>query len=287
MAVPVDGRPAGMMRALNCICCAISPCSPRNCTSATRPNGWPSRSRRCPRASRRWRTNWACACSSAAASMWHCGPPAKPIWPRCAWCSNMSRAPARPPAAWPPGCAGGWTSALPAPWSTATCLASCAPLARGRRKVEGGLSTRGGGPEPLCSLPLAPAHFVCCLPEDHALAGTASVDLRALAAETFVMFSRAVAPANHDNVIPLFHPAGIHPRILHATRQWLTVLTLVALRMGVALVPACMAQAAVTGVRLLPIAKLRHPCVGVLAWHQDAVTPALRGFLDVAAAHRP
>ncbi|MCW5235335.1 LysR family transcriptional regulator [Verminephrobacter eiseniae] len=154
------------------------------------------------------------------------------------------------------------------------------------RQLHAGFINTGAVPEPLCSLPLAPDHFVCCLPEDHALAGAASVDLRALAAETFVMFSRAVAPANHDNVIALFQRAGIHPRILHATRQWLTVLTLVALRMGVALVPACMVQAAVKGVRLLPIARLRHPCVGVLAWHQDAVTPALRGFLDVAAANR-
>ncbi|MBY0409322.1 MAG: LysR family transcriptional regulator, partial [Burkholderiaceae bacterium] len=78
----------------------------------------------------------------------------------------------------------------------------------------------------------------------------------------------------------------------HATRQWLTVVTLVtlvtlvAMGMGVALVPASLAQVGVKGVRFVPLANLRHPTVGVLAWHQEAVSPALRTFLDVAAAGR-
>ena len=97
------------------------------------------------------------------------------------------------------------------------------------------------------------------------------------------MFARDVAPANHDNVIALFQRAGIHPRTRHAARQWLTVVSLVALGMGVALVPASLAQAGVQGVRFVPIAGLRHPAVGVLAWHEEADNPALRVFLDCAA----
>lgn len=152
------------------------------------------------------------------------------------------------------------------------------------RQLHAGFVNSSVVPGPLTSLPLAEDHFVCCLPKDHAMADATAVDLRALAAESFVMFSRDVAPANHDNVIALFHRAGIHPHTRHAARQWLTVVALVALRMGVALVPASMAQAGVKGVRFVAIANLQHPTVGVLAWHQDAVTPALRAFLDVAAS---
>ncbi|MDA8443513.1 LysR family transcriptional regulator [Paracidovorax valerianellae] len=151
------------------------------------------------------------------------------------------------------------------------------------RQLHAGFINTSVVPDRLRSLPLAEDHFVCCLPEDHAMATAPAVDLRALAAETFVMFSRDVAPANHDNVIALFHRAGIHPHTRHATRQWLTVVALVALRMGVALVPASMAQAAVKGVRFVPIAHLHHPTVGVLAWHADAAVPALQVFLEVAA----
>lgn len=151
------------------------------------------------------------------------------------------------------------------------------------RQLHAGFVNTSTVPPHLACLPLAADHFVCCLPEDHALARERSVRLTALAQETFVMFARDVAPANHDNVIALFHRAGIHPHTRHAARQWLTVVSLVALGMGVALVPASLAQAGVQGVRFVPIAGLRHPTVGVLAWHEETDTPALRVFLACAA----
>lgn len=151
------------------------------------------------------------------------------------------------------------------------------------RQLHAGFVNTSTVPPRLACLPLAADHFVCCLPEDHALAHEQSVPLTALAQETFVMFARDVAPANHDNVIALFHRAGIHPHTRHAARQWLTVVSLVALRMGVALVPASLAQAGVQGVRFVPIAGLHHPTVGVLAWHEETDTPALRVFLACAA----
>lgn len=151
-----------------------------------------------------------------------------------------------------------------------------------RRQLHAGFVNLGAVPPRLASLPLAADYLVCCLPEGHALAHAPSVALRALAQESFVMFARDVAPANHDNVIALFHRAGIHPHTRHAARQWLTVVSLVALGMGVALVPASLAQAGVQGVRFVPIAGLRHPTVGVLAWHEEADAPALQAFLEVA-----
>ena len=150
------------------------------------------------------------------------------------------------------------------------------------RQLHAGFVNVSAVPPRLASLPLAADHFVCCLPDDHALAQESAVALPALAQESFVMFARDVAPANHDNVIALFHRAGIHPHTRHAARQWLTVVSLVALRLGVALVPASLAQAGVQGVRFVPIAGLHHPTVGVLAWHQDGHAPALQVFLEVA-----
>jgi len=154
------------------------------------------------------------------------------------------------------------------------------------RQLHAGFVNTSTVPPRLACLPLAADHFVCCLPEGHALARAAAVPLPALAQETFVMFARDVAPANHDNVIALFHRAGIHPHTRHAARQWLTVVSLVALGMGVALVPASLAQAGVQGVRFVPIAGLRHPTVGVLAWHEETGVPALRAFLACAAGTR-
>jgi len=153
-----------------------------------------------------------------------------------------------------------------------------------RRQLHAGFINARAVPPRLFCQPLAADHFVCCLPEQHALALAPAVPLPALAQETFVMFARNAAPANHDNVIALLHRAGIHPRTRHAARQWLTVASLVALGMGVALVPASLAQAGVQGVRFVPIAGLHHPAVGVLAWHEEDDTPALRTFLECAAS---
>ena len=156
-----------------------------------------------------------------------------------------------------------------------------------RGQLHAGFVNTGTVPPRLACRPLASDHFVCCLPEGHPLARESAVPLPALAQEDFVMFARDVAPANYDNVIALFDRAGIHPRTRHSVRQWVTVAALVALGMGVALVPASLAQAGVQGVRFVPIADLRHLTVGVLAWHEEAADPALRMFLDCAAGGKP
>ena len=150
------------------------------------------------------------------------------------------------------------------------------------RQLHAGFVNVATVPAQLDCLPLAADSFVCCLPEGHRLAREPQVDLRALAEETFVMFSRDVAPANHDNVVALFSRSGIHPRTRHANRQWLTVVALVAAGMGVALVPASMARAGIAGARMVPLLGQPHPTVGVLAWHREQRFAALDAFIAVA-----
>lgn len=138
-------------------------------------------------------------------------------------------------------------------------------------------------PEALAALPLRADPLVCCLPDTHRLAGEAAVDLKALAHETFVMFSREVAPANHDNVIAVFSRAGIHPRTRHAARQWLSIVALVASGLGVALVPASIGRARIAGARLVPIQGMEPSAVAALAWPVAAQdTPMLAAFIGVA-----
>lgn len=138
-------------------------------------------------------------------------------------------------------------------------------------------------PEQLACLPLRADPLVCCLPESHPLASQPAVDLKDLAHETFVMFSREVAPANHDNVIAVFSRAGIHPRTRHAARQWLSIVALVGSGMGVALVPASIARAGIAGARLVPICGLEPAAVAALAWPVAAQeTPVLAAFIAVA-----
>lgn len=135
-----------------------------------------------------------------------------------------------------------------------------------RGQLHAGFVNAATVPAPLAALALPAETLVACLPAGHPLAGEALLDLRALADEAFVMFTRDVAPAHHDHVVATFSRAGIHPRMVHATRQWLTVVALVAGGLGVALVPASVARSGAAGVRFVPLAQPATLGVGLLAW---------------------
>lgn len=138
-------------------------------------------------------------------------------------------------------------------------------------------------PPQLRLLRLADDEFVLCLPAAHALAQATSVDLRDCADERFVMFSRAAAPSNHDNVVALFSSAGIHPRTVHSARTWMTIIALVAQVNGVALVPRSLAHANIAGVRFVPLRDVRPAAPAMLAWNPDHVSKELGHFLACAS----
>jgi DNA-binding transcriptional LysR family regulator len=137
-------------------------------------------------------------------------------------------------------------------------------------------------PPPLASTPLPQDEFVVCLPANHPKANATRVRLTDLAGEQFVMFSRDVAPANHDNVIAIFSQAGIHPTTVHAARQWLTIIAMVAHGLGVALVPRSLSRSKVDGVTFVRLRDVSAASPALLAWNPDFETPAVTSFLACA-----
>jgi len=96
------------------------------------------------------------------------------------------------------------------------------------------------------------------------------------------MFVREVAPTTYDSLIAVFSQAGIHPRLVHAARQWLTVIAMVAHGMGIALVPASLARSRIHGVVFVPLADLPTCTPALLVWQPASRNPLLARFLDVA-----
>ena len=158
-----------------------------------------------------------------------------------------------------------------------------------RGQLHAGFVNGGAAPPRLMSLPLSRDEFVLCLPADHPQAARKRVDLDKLADERFVMFSRDVAPANHDNVIAILSRAGIHPRTVHAARQWLTIVAMVANGLGVSLVPRSLSRSRVEGVRFVAFAGAAAVAPAILVWNPDFCPPALDGFIRCArqALHAP
>lgn len=96
------------------------------------------------------------------------------------------------------------------------------------------------------------------------------------------MFSREVAPANHDNVIAMFSRAGIHPKTVHAARQWLTVIAMVANGLGVSIVPKTLSRTRIQGVRFISLKGPPVKSPASLVWNPDYSSTTTKGFIAEA-----
>jgi DNA-binding transcriptional LysR family regulator len=96
--------------------------------------------------------------------------------------------------------------------------------------------------------PLLTEPLLVALPADHWLARRRHVSLAALASESFVMFTRALAPEYFDRVLQACHAAGFIPDVTHEVTSDHAQLGLIACSLGVALVPACTTSLQLTGV---------------------------------------
>ncbi|MFJ4066238.1 LysR family transcriptional regulator [Pseudomonas sp. NPDC089996] len=104
--------------------------------------------------------------------------------------------------------------------------------------VHGGMTSPGVASELVIADP-----FVCCVPASHPAAGRRKIDLADLRDEGFILFPRAVSPHYHDLIVARCVGAGFSPIIRHEARLWQTIVTMVSMGMGVALVPKTLSQA--------------------------------------------
>jgi DNA-binding transcriptional LysR family regulator len=122
--------------------------------------------------------------------------------------------------------------------------------------------------------------FVAALPSRHRLARVAGrLAVIDLAGEPFVMVPREIAPGLYDIVRGLAARAGIPLNVAQEAIQMQTVVSLVSSGLGVAIVPASVANLGRRGVAYRELAD-RHPRLDVwLAWPRGALGAAARDFL--------
>jgi DNA-binding transcriptional LysR family regulator len=122
--------------------------------------------------------------------------------------------------------------------------------------------------------------FVAALPSRHAAARQRGrVALRDLAGDAFVMVPREIAPGLYDIVAGLAARAGFSPHVTQEAIQMQTVVSLVSSGLGVALVPASIANLGRRGVTYREIAD-PHPRLDLwLAWRRGELGATARDFL--------
>jgi DNA-binding transcriptional LysR family regulator len=91
------------------------------------------------------------------------------------------------------------------------------------------------------------------VPPGHRLASRYAVDLAELKDEPFILFSRTLGPALYDEVIGACRRAGFVPMVAQIAPQITSIANLVAVELGVSMVPAQVANAKVPGVIAIPI----------------------------------
>jgi DNA-binding transcriptional LysR family regulator len=117
--------------------------------------------------------------------------------------------------------------------------------------------------------------FLAALPLRHRLArARGPLAVRELADEPFVMAPRQIAPGLHDIVSALAARAGFAPRVAQEAIQMQTVVSLVSSGLGVALVPASVANLGRRGVIYRDLSDA-HPRLDLwLAWRRGTVGAA-------------
>jgi DNA-binding transcriptional LysR family regulator len=127
--------------------------------------------------------------------------------------------------------------------------------------------------------------FVVALPSSHRLARQrGALAVSALAGESFVMVPREIAPGLYDIVAGLAAKAGFSLNIGQEAIQMQTVVSLVSSGLGVAIVPASVANLGRRGVVYRSISD-KHPRLDLwLAWRRGTLGAAAREF--VAGARR-
>ncbi|GAB2829981.1 LysR substrate-binding domain-containing protein [Comamonas piscis] len=134
-------------------------------------------------------------------------------------------------------------------------------------------------PEGLRSQLLMQEPFVACLPRQHALAGHAVLDLAQLKQERLVLFSSAVSPLYHQRIYQMCMAHGFSPEVRHEVRHWLSVLSLVSLGQGSAIVPAALQRVGMPDVVFIPLLGEQPQSELLAVWRSQPDNPLAHKLL--------
>jgi DNA-binding transcriptional LysR family regulator len=131
--------------------------------------------------------------------------------------------------------------------------------------------------------PIFEEFLIVALPEAHRLAKLAKIDARSLSQEPFILFPRSLAPGLYDPIISLCQRADFSPIVAQEAIQMQTIVSLVAADMGVAIVPASLANLQRSGVVYKPFIDATPTVAIALLW-KEPLTPTGKQFLDLTNA---
>jgi DNA-binding transcriptional LysR family regulator len=122
--------------------------------------------------------------------------------------------------------------------------------------------------------------LIVAVPDAHRLAGRRRLRLADLANEDFVIHAGGGRSVMHDTVMSRCRAAGFEPRVRHEVAETSTLVTFVAAGLGIAIVPAPVAELRVPGVAYRPLSG-RASVELAAATRADDEAPHLRRALSL------
>jgi DNA-binding transcriptional LysR family regulator len=141
-------------------------------------------------------------------------------------------------------------------------------------------------PDAIAAVELYREPLAVFLRADHPLARGRAVPLKALANEPFVFFPRSHGTSLYDQVFALCRKAGFIPRIDQEARGNATILGLVAVGLGVSILPASLRGIAVADVACRELSAAGVPTSMWLIHRRHDQSPASEIFVALATANR-
>jgi DNA-binding transcriptional LysR family regulator len=129
--------------------------------------------------------------------------------------------------------------------------------------------------------------FVVALPDFHPAAKQDRVRVKALAEDLFIVPSREPKWGYSDAIFEILRANGIEPRIAQEATPMLTVASLVAGGLGVALLPACASNLHLPGVTYRPIKGRSQTTCLALVWKRESRVATVQAFRDVVRSEYP
>ncbi len=123
---------------------------------------------------------------------------------------------------------------------------------------------------------------------DKALVSAKTLSVSALRERPFILFPRPLAPGLYDSIIGVCERAGFSPRVGQEAIQMQTIVSLVSVRMGVALVPRSLTNLKRTGVVYRPLEEKSPLVTTGVAWKNSNTSATLRALLGlIDEVYRP
>jgi len=127
---------------------------------------------------------------------------------------------------------------------------------------------------------------VLAVPAQHAFARLASIPLRKLANEQFIMFPRSIAPALYDDVLQFCRRGGFSLQIVQEATQSQTIISLVSAGIGLAILPSSIQGLRRAGVTYRPFREQSPSVETVIAYRKDRSSLAIENFVRLATNYK-